>query len=788
MATVVKSVVKAIRERGLRSYLKELKEDGFLQTKIHNIGARLVGVDQIGNKYYEKLDTQYGRHRWVEYAEKSRYNASQLLMLKPKRYSIEHKENFTGEGDEFIYHSKGHSLNPGQRDWTRYQPWEPAKKELVVNHRCAAQIHHIISGELFGAVNCSSNGVGKSSGEIGDAQEPLLEGAQNSENYSLIAAILPFLFPAFGGLLYGYDIGATSCATISIESATLSGVSWYNLSSVEIGLITSGSLYGALIGSLLAFNIADFLGRRRELILAALLYLLGGLVTALAPDLPVMVIGRLIYGIGIGLAMHAAPMYIAETAPSAIRGRLISLKEFFIVLGMVAGYGIGSLLVDTVAGWRYMYGISAPLAIIMGIGMWWLPASPRWILLRAIQGKGSMDELKVTAISCLCRLRGSAIGDSAPAQVDEILAELAYVGEEKEATLGEMFHGKCLKALVIGVGLVLFQQITGQPSVLYYAASIFQGTDWTLIEKIIASKGFSAGFSEASDATRVSILLGVFKLIMTGAAVLVVDRLGRRPLLLGGVTGMVISLFLLGSYYLFFDDAPVAAVVALLLYVGCYQISFGPIGWLMISEVFPLRLRGRGLGIAVLVNFAANALVTFAFSPLKALLGAGILFYAFGVIAVASLPQSLFLRLLYWAGLTEETRSVLAVVVKRKRAQNAEKKRAVHGDPTTGKLHNKPQPLSISGKRKRKLLKKWRRDQNEAVKKGLITMQDVEMAAADADEGEESKDTKTTSSKFPMRKKSVKLKQLQRKGKNKGKSSKKAAAATAEASGDAMLE
>ncbi|KAM1070501.1 hypothetical protein ACFX13_002331 [Malus domestica] len=469
--------------------------------------------------------------------------------------------------------------------------------------------------------------VRKSSGEIGDTQEPLLNGVHNSENYSLIAAILPFLFPALGGLLYGYDIGATSCATISVESATLSGVSWYNLSSVEIGLITSGSLYGALIGSLMAFNIADFLGRRRELILAALLYLLGALVTAVAPDLPVMVIGRLVYGIGIGLAMHAAPMYIAETAPSAIRGRLISLKEFFIVLGMVAGYGIGSLLVDIVAGWRYMYGVSAPLAIIMGIGMWWLPASPRWILLCAIQGRGNMHELKETAISCLCRLRGRAIGDSAPEQVDEMLAELAYVGEEKEATLGEMFHGKCLKALVIGGGLVLFQQITGQPSVLYYAASIFQ----------------SAGFSEASDATRVSILLGAFKLIMTGAAVLLVDRLGRRPLLLGGVTGMVISLFLLGSYYLFFDNAPVAAVVALLLYVGCYQISFGPIGWLMISEIFPLRLRGRGLSIAVLVNFAANALVTFAFSPLKALLGAGILFYGFGAIAVASLVFIFFI-------------------------------------------------------------------------------------------------------------------------------------------------
>ncbi|KAF3432668.1 hypothetical protein FNV43_RR23770 [Rhamnella rubrinervis] len=464
--------------------------------------------------------------------------------------------------------------------------------------------------------------VGKSSGEIADVQEPLLNGGvHGSENYSVLAAILPFLFPALGGLLYGYDIGATSCATISIESATLSGVSWYNLSSVEIGLITSGSLYGALIGSVLAFNVADFLGRRRELLSSAVIYLVGALVTAVAPNLPIMVVGRFIFGIGIGLAMHAAPMYIAETAPCQIRGRLISLKEFFIVLGMVGGYGTGSLLVDSVGGWRYIYAASTPLAVIMGIGMWWLPESPRWILLCAIQGRGNMRELKESAIRCLRRLRGRAIGDTAPAQVDEILSELSSVGEEKEATLGEMFRGKCLKALVIGAGLVLFQQITGQPSVLYYAASIFQ----------------SAGFSAASDATRVSILLGLLKLIMTGAAVLVVDRLGRRPLLLGGVSGMVISLFLLGSYYLFLDEAAAVAVVALLMYVGCYQLSFGPIGWLMISEIFPLRLRGRGLSIAVLVNFGANAIVTFAFSPLEALLGAGILFYAFGIIAVVSL-------------------------------------------------------------------------------------------------------------------------------------------------------
>ncbi|KAL0400468.1 UNVERIFIED_CONTAM: D-xylose-proton symporter-like 2 [Sesamum latifolium] len=384
-------------------------------------------------------------------------------------------------------------------------------------------------------------------------------------------SIYQVLFPAFGGLLYGYDIGATSSATISIKSATLSGISWYNLSSVEVGLITSGSLYGALMGSILAFNVADFLGRRRELILSSSMYLIGALVTALAPNFVIMVIGRFIYGIGIGLAMHAAPMYIAETAPSQIRGQLISLKEFFIVLGML--------------------------------------------------GKGEVQGLRDTAIYCLCRLRGEAIGDSAPQKVDEILSELSHLREEEEATIAEMFQGKCLKALVIGGGLVLFQQITGQPSVLYYAATIFQ----------------SAGFSAASDATKVSILLGLWKLIMTGVAVSAVDRLGRRPLLLGGVSGIVISLFLLGSYYTYLGDIPAVAVVALLVYVGCYQLSFGPIGWLMISEVFPLRLRGRGLSIAVLVNFAANALVTFAFSPLRELLGAGILFFTFGGIAVLSL-------------------------------------------------------------------------------------------------------------------------------------------------------
>uniref|UniRef100_A0A1D1XF89 D-xylose-proton symporter-like 2 n=1 Tax=Anthurium amnicola TaxID=1678845 RepID=A0A1D1XF89_9ARAE len=463
--------------------------------------------------------------------------------------------------------------------------------------------------------------------EIDGVREPLLDGDRSCPSYSVRAAILPFLFPALGGLLYGYDIGATSGATISLESSTLSGTTWYDLSAVEIGLQVSGSLYGALIGSVMAFVVADFLGRRRELMLSSVLYLIGALLTAFAPNFPLLVLGRFIFGIGIGLAMHAAPMYIAETAPSQIRGRLISLKEFFIVLGMLLGYISSNLYVDMVAGWRYMYASSAPISLIMGIGMWWLPSSPRWLLLCAIQGKGSMGVIKENAICCLCRLKGQPVGNSSAEEIDEILVELSYSGQEKETTFREIFQGKCLKALIIGVGVVFFQQVTGQPSVLYYAATILK----------------SAGFSAASDATRVSILLGLLKLVMTGIAVLAVDRLGRRPLLLGGVVGIAISLFLLSSYYSILKDVPFVAVVGLLLYVGCYQLSFGPIGWLMISEIFPLRLRGRGLSIAVLVNFASNALVTFAFSPLEALLGTGILFACFGVIGILSLIFIFFL-------------------------------------------------------------------------------------------------------------------------------------------------
>ncbi|KAM4083377.1 hypothetical protein ACB094_08G051300 [Castanea mollissima] len=458
----------------------------------------------------------------------------------------------------------------------------------------------------------------------GEENESLVPDATSEENFSWYSVILPFLFPALGGLLFGFDIGATSSATLSLQSPELSGTTWFNLSAIQLGLVVSGSLYGALLGSILVYPITDFLGRRRELIIAAMLYVLGGLTTANAPGLGVLLVGRLLYGLGIGLAMHGAPLYIAETCPSQIRGTLVSLKELFIVLGILLGYFVGSFQIDVVGGWRYMFGVSAPVALLMGLGMWSLPPSPRWLLLRAVQGKGSLQDYKEKAVLALSRLRGRPPSDKlSERQIEDTIVSLktAYADEESGGSILEVFQGPSLKAFIIGGGLVLFQQITGQPSVLYYAGPILQ----------------TAGFSAASDATRVSVVIGVFKLLMTWIAILKVDDLGRRPLLIGGVSGIAISLILLSAYYKFLGGFPLVAVAALLLYVGCYQISFGPISWLMVSEIFPLRTRGRGISLAVLTNFGSNAIVTFAFSPLKEWLGAENLFLLFGAIALLSL-------------------------------------------------------------------------------------------------------------------------------------------------------
>ncbi|GLT56244.1 hypothetical protein SLA2020_293030 [Shorea laevis] len=259
-----------------------------------------------------------------------------------------------------------------------------------------------------------------------------------------------------------------------------------------------------------------------------------------------------------------------------------------------------------------MYGFSTPIALLMGVGMCSLPPSPHWLLPRAVQGKGSLIQYKKEATLALSKLRGRSPNDEATErQIEDTLISVrsANVEKESDGNFLKVFPGPSLKAIISGDGLVLFQQITGQPSVLYYADPILQ----------------SAGFSVAADTTRVSIIIGLFKLLTTRIAVAKVDNLGRRPLLIGGVSGIALSLFLLAAYYKFLGGFPLVAVAALLLYVGCYQ------------RFSHFEQEVKGLVWQVLTNFGSNATVTFAFSPLKELLGADNLFLLFGATALSSL-------------------------------------------------------------------------------------------------------------------------------------------------------
>eukprot|EP00890_Picochlorum_soloecismus_P002939 jgi/Picsp_1/3646/NSC_06483-R1_d-xylose-proton symporter-like 2 len=444
-------------------------------------------------------------------------------------------------------------------------------------------------------------------------------------------AILLFLFPALGGLLFGYDIGATSGALLSLKDGGMSGTTWSNnLNSLQSGLVVSLSLCGALLGSIAALVYGDDLGRRKEMIGGGCLYGLGALVVCLADSLPVLYAGRLVYGMGIGFAMHAAPAYIAETSPARIRGLLISLKEAFIVGGILLGYGVSYANADVVGGWRYIYGDAIPMAMVLVAGMWWLPESPRWLVLSSNSNDG--DGSKSSAFDSLKRIRGPNISDNViEAELEDM--QIATLGANKKVKtkrgfldVSDVLSSKYRKPLTVGVSLMLFQQITGQPSVLYYAGKIFQ----------------DAGFTSADSATGISIVLGMFKLLSTGLAVVTVDSWGRRPLLLAGVSGIVVSLVVLGSVQAQVFPIPAeygawANLVALLFYTGAYQASFGPISWLIVGEVFPLSIRGQALALATLTNFGANFLVSLVIPSLQEMFGQSALYFGFAAIGVVAL-------------------------------------------------------------------------------------------------------------------------------------------------------
>ena len=435
------------------------------------------------------------------------------------------------------------------------------------------------------------------------------------------SGLLPPWLPSFGtaalgGLLFGSDIGATSSVVRILGANT---ADFGALNSAELGQIASSSLIGAMAASaFLIFQGDKQIGRKLELKVASILFIAGTLSQSLAPTLPLLLCGRVVYGLGIGFAMHVAPLFIAETAPNDLRGKLVSYKEAAIVMGIVLGYAAGALWGGD-NGWRGVYESVLPLEALMLAGAFAVPESPRWLALRQrpeeakealMTIQGLSEERASEQVKEMTTMTFSAGNKDGAAESDTIIDKL-------NAIVSSPYNRQ---ALVIGVGLVLFQQLSGQPSVLYFANRIFEK----------AGLGFEAALG-----------VGVFKLIMTLVSANLVEspQWGRRTLLLYGNAGITVSLVGLSLFYYLGGISPdgpnqAGIIACILAFVGCYQIGFGPITWLVLSEIFPLQIRSAAVSVGTLANFGSNLLIAGVFETEREALGEPLLFAQFALIAL----------------------------------------------------------------------------------------------------------------------------------------------------------
>lgn len=404
---------------------------------------------------------------------------------------------------------------------------------------------------------------------------------------------------ALAGLLFGFDTGIISGALLFIQRDM-------QLSTGMQELIVSSVLLGAMFGSLASGTLTDRFGRRRLMLVISGLFIFGTLIATLATTVYTILLGRLFIGLAIGIGSYTAPLYIAEVSPVNLRGGLVSLNQLAITIGILCSYLINYAFTNTEGSWRWMFGIGVIPAILLSIGMIFLPESPRWLVKRNL-----LEEAKNT----LRKLRRT---DNVNDEIRDIQNSLRV----RQATFSEIFSANIRPVLFLGAMLGLIQQVTGINTIIYYAPTIFQ----------------LAGFQDASSSILATVGIGVVNVLATIFAVFMLDKLGRRPLLLAGLTGMGVSL--LGLSLAFFANASAAlpwiAMCCTFTYIICFAFSLGAILWLMVSEIFPLEIRATAMSIAVFSCWFWNFVVSSTFLTLLDAIGPGGAFLLYAVMCAAS--------------------------------------------------------------------------------------------------------------------------------------------------------
>lgn len=427
-----------------------------------------------------------------------------------------------------------------------------------------------------------------------------------NKNYTLFIA----LSAALGGLLFGYDTAVISGAIGNLTD-------FFHLSPIETGWAISSALVGCLIGAFFSDFLSDRFGRKVTMLITAILFILNSIGTALPFSFSMFVLFRIIGGIGVGIASMVVPMYIAEIAPPKRRGALVGNYQLAIVIGIVLVYFVNYLIAlqgdhnwNLNIGWRWMFGSEIVPSILFFIFIFFIPESPRWLIKQRETTK---------AIAVLQKINTEY-------EVAHMHVEIKNSLHQEDKNQWKQFVNPLFrKALFVGIGLSVLQQLTGINAILYYAPEIFK------------SLGSSADVSLLETS-----ILGVVNLIFTLLAIRWVDKMGRKPLLYIGSVGMTIALMAVGLF-IYFDALGNWVLPFLLLFMASFSISWGPIVWVLLAEIFPNKIRSLALAISVFIQWIANFVVTQVFPILvenqwlKTHFKGAFPFYLFSIICLFSL-------------------------------------------------------------------------------------------------------------------------------------------------------
>jgi MFS transporter, SP family, arabinose:H+ symporter len=413
------------------------------------------------------------------------------------------------------------------------------------------------------------------------------------KNYVLLISSIA----ALGGLLFGFDTAVISGTTPFIKP-------YFKLDDIWLGWTVSSLLFGCIIGVVSAGKPGDIFGRKKTLMAAAFLFFVSALGSALATNLLVFILYRILGGLGVGIASMLSPMYISEISPAEKRGRLVSVNQLAIVIGILLAFISNALLVDTgINNWRWMLAVMGLPALLFFIFLFFAPESPRWLVQKGFSGK---------ALIILEKVNGNEAARKELKAIEDSITE-----EEDTGTFREVFSPRMRPVLIIGVFLCVFSQITGINSIMYYAPVIFQ----------------SIG-SGASSAVTQTAIIGGGNLIFTFVAISLVDRLGRKPLLIGGVSGMIVSLTSIAAAFFLNRTEGYIILVLILMYIASFSASVGAVTWVIVSEIFPNKLRSKAMSVSIVSLWMANFLLILVFPLMLNRLGGAASFLFFDVMCV----------------------------------------------------------------------------------------------------------------------------------------------------------